>query len=206
MKLMEKYDFVILGAGVAGLSFAKKVAENGKSVLLLEKEDVVGGLARSLHHKGFYLDFCAHRFHTGNPELLKEVLALPGLKMYKHEKKSRIYMFGRYLKYPFEIQNLLRAMPLHQSLLGGISFFANNITRKFRKKNVKSYKDWFIHFYGKPLYNVMCLPYTSKIWGTDPANISADWADQRFQGDSGWKLAKRIINRQAKFTAQASTA
>jgi len=35
---MQKYDFVVLGAGLAGLAFAKRVSENGSSVLLLEKE------------------------------------------------------------------------------------------------------------------------------------------------------------------------
>ena len=33
------------------------------------------------------MDFCAHRFHTGNQNLLNEVLALDGLEMRKHMKK-----------------------------------------------------------------------------------------------------------------------
>ncbi len=193
---MEQFDFVVLGGGISGLGFAKRVSEHGFSVLILEKEDIVGGLSRSLNHNGFYLDFCAHRFHTNNKELLKEVLSLPDLKMEKHIKKSRIYMFGKWLKYPFEIQNLLRAMPIHQSFLSGISFATNQITKKFRKtKDNQSYKDWFIHIYGKRLYDVMCYPYTSKIWHHDPGEISADWADQRFQGENMIKLVKRIIKK-----------
>ena len=104
---MEHYDYVVLGGGVSGLGFAKRMSENGKTVLVLEKEDIVGGLSRSIEHNGFYLDFCAHRFHTNNKELLDEVLSLPGLTMERHIKKSRIYMFNKWLKYPFEIQQLL---------------------------------------------------------------------------------------------------
>ncbi|MCU0848349.1 MAG: FAD-dependent oxidoreductase [Spirochaetes bacterium] len=192
---MEKYDFIVLGAGLAGLSFAKRMTENGYSVLLLEKEGQVGGISRTIRKNGFYLDFCAHRFHSNNKDLLNEVLSLPGLKMYKHIKKSRIYMFNKYLKYPFEIQNLLRAMPVTKSFLSGISFGLNLVTKVFRKKRIRSYKDWFIHFYGKRLYDVMCYPYTSKIWRTDPADIAADWADQRFQGENMAKLLKRIIKK-----------
>jgi protoporphyrinogen oxidase len=192
---MRSFEFVVLGGGVSGLGFAKRMSEHGHSVLVLEKEAVVGGLSRSLHHNGFYLDFCAHRFHTNNRELLSEVLGLPGLKMYRHVKKSRIYMFGKYLKYPFELQNLLRAMRLRDSLLCGLSFGWNVLAKPFRKPTLVSYRDWFVHIYGRRLYEIMCRPYTSKIWHTDPANISADWADQRFQGENLKKLLKRIAKK-----------
>jgi protoporphyrinogen oxidase len=189
---MRSFEFVVLGGGVSGLGFAKRMSEHGHSVLVLEKEAVVGGLSRSLNHNGFYLDFCAHRFHTNNRELLNEVLGLPGLKMYRHVKKSRIYMFGKYLKYPFELQNLLRAMRLRDSVRCGLSFGWNLLAKPFRKPTLVSYRDWFVHLYGRRLYEIMCRPYTSKIWHTDPANISADWADQRFQGENLKKLLKRI--------------
>jgi protoporphyrinogen oxidase len=41
----------------------------------------------------------------------------------------------------------------------------------------------------------MCRPYTSKIWHVDPVNISADWADQRFQGENLKRLLKRIVKK-----------
>lgn len=184
-----------MGGGVSGLSFAKKISEQGCSVLILEKEKEIGGLSRTIHHNGFRLDFCAHRFHTKNSPLLTEILSLPGLKMPKYLKKSRIYMFNKYLRYPFELQNLLRAMPLHLSFLSALSFAANLIRKRLRNKEIRSYKDWFVHFYGKRLYLTMCEPYTSKIWKTDPARISADWADQKFQAESTRKLIKRVIKK-----------
>lgn len=192
----EHFDYIVLGGGVSGLGFAKRMSDHGKSVLVLEKEDIVGGLSRSIHYKDFYLDFCAHRFHTNNKELLEEVLSLPGLTMEKHIKKSRIYMFNRWLKYPFEIQQLLAAMPITQSIPSGFSFLWNQVAKRFKKTNeLQSYKDWFIHIYGEQLYNVMCYPYTSKIWHHDPGEISADWADQRFQGENLKKLLLRTIKK-----------
>ncbi len=193
---MRTFDFVVLGGGISGLGFAKRMSDNGASVLVLEKEDIVGGLSRSIHYKGHYLDYSAHRFHTKNQVLLDEIMKLPGLEMHQHIKKSRIYMFGRYLKYPFEIQNLLRAMPLKQSFLSGLSFVGNMIRKQFRKTtDLRSYKDWFVYIYGERLYEVMCNPYTSKIWQHDPAEISADWADQRFQGEDMAKLVRRILKK-----------
>ncbi len=192
----DTYDYVVLGGGVSGLGFAKRVSERGKSVLVLEKEAIVGGLSRSINHHGFYLDFCAHRFHTKNKALLDEMLSLPGLKMERHIKKSRIYIFGKWLKYPFEIQNLLRAMPVSQSIPSAFSFAWNTVKKTFSKKGaLRSYKEWFVYIYGERLYQVMCYPYTSKIWHHDPADISADWADQRFQGENLAKLLKRILKK-----------
>jgi protoporphyrinogen oxidase len=39
----------------------------------------------------------------------------------------------------------------------------------------------------------MCEPYTSKIWKIDPSKISADWAEQRFQGIRLIELMKTIL-------------
>jgi len=39
---MEKFDAVIVGAGPGGLKCAEILAKNGKSVLVLEKNDTIG--------------------------------------------------------------------------------------------------------------------------------------------------------------------
>ena len=196
----KKYDFIVLGAGLAGLSFAKRISENGYSVLLLEKETEVGGLSRTINHDGFYLDFCAHRFHTNNKALLNEILELDGFSMKKQMKKSRIYMFDKYLKYPFQLQNLLRAMPFTKCISCSFSFAINLIKKSFQDKSkIRSYKDWFVYFYGRSLYEVMCRPYTSKVWRTDPSLISADWAEERFQGEKIIYLIKRVFTKLLTF-------
>lgn len=195
---LKKYDAVVLGAGVAGLAFAWKFAKAGKKVLVLEKESTIGGLAKSLILKRHYIvDYCAHRFHTANKDLLDTVLSLKYLKMHKVKKKTRIYMFGKYLWYPFELPNLLRAMPKTQAIACSLDFFVNSIKQKIINKQILTYKDWFTTIYGSKLYDVMCEPYTSKIWKMDPSHISADWADQRFGGPNLvkllWKSIKKLI-------------
>lgn len=193
---IKTYDEVILGAGVAGLAYAWKCAKAGKRVLVLEKEHQIGGLAKSLVLKKHYIvDYCAHRFHSANKELLDTVLSLKYLKMYKIQKKTRIYMFGKYLWYPFELPNLLRAMPIHQACLCSIDFVLNAVRQRFQKADVKTYKDWFISIYGLQLYKVMCEPYTTKIWKMDPSMISQDWADQRFGGPNLIALLEKSIKK-----------
>jgi protoporphyrinogen oxidase len=45
----------------------------------------------------------------------------------------------------------------------------------------------------------MCEPYTTKIWKGNPALLSADWADQRFQGVNLSKLVKRVFYKLIQF-------
>ena len=43
MKLEKQYDFIIVGSGIGGLSSAVVLAKNGYSVLVLEKNNQIGG-------------------------------------------------------------------------------------------------------------------------------------------------------------------
>lgn len=192
---MKQYDYVVLGAGVAGLAFAWYMGARGKTVLVLEKEATAGGLARTLDVNGFRMDFCGHRFHTNNPNLLHTVLNLPGLTMRKIKKKTRIYMFGKYLTYPFELPELLLAMPKIEAVTCVIDFCMNYVKQKISPIDTVTYKDWFIKLYGKKLYAVMCEPYTSKIWGMDPGLLSPDWGDQRFGRPNLIKLMQKSITK-----------
>jgi hypothetical protein len=53
---MSALDAIIIGAGISGLNAAKELYENGKSVLVLEKEDSIGGRIRTDALDGFQLD------------------------------------------------------------------------------------------------------------------------------------------------------
>ena len=125
----EEFDFIVIGAGVAGLSFAYEISKHGKTVIILEKDKQTGGLSKTLTYKGFRFDYCAHRFHTANDKLLDEVKHIVGPTFTKHIKKSRIFLFNKYLKYPFELQNLLRAMSPVQAIHSVFSFGFNYIYR-----------------------------------------------------------------------------
>src|SRR3989344_5363418 len=191
----RNYDFIVLGGGVAGLAVAYRLCKAGKSVLLLEKEKQIGGLAKTLNINGFLFDYCAHRFHSANPGVMQEMRDLMSPNFVQHRQKSRIYLFNKYLKYPFEMQNLLRAMPKIEALRCVFDFAMNMLTRLFKKREIRSYADWFEHFFGKRFYKFMCYPHTRKIWGMDPSQLSADWANQRFKGPDIPKLIRTIVKK-----------
>jgi phytoene dehydrogenase-like protein len=57
---VERYDYIIIGAGMGGLSAANFLARHNKKVLVLEKHDKPGGLVTSFTRKGVHFDLGIH--------------------------------------------------------------------------------------------------------------------------------------------------
>lgn len=80
----ERFDAVVVGSGPNGLSAAVTLAEAGRSVLVLEAADVIGGGTRSaeLTLPGFRHDVCAavHALGVSAPAMSLEQLGPHGLR------------------------------------------------------------------------------------------------------------------------------
>lgn len=57
---MERYDSIIIGGGLGGLTAGAKLAKEGKRVLLIESADEVGGCARTFTREGLTIEASLH--------------------------------------------------------------------------------------------------------------------------------------------------
>jgi len=64
---MTKYDVVVVGAGLAGLTAAAVLAQARKKVLLLEQASHAGGRARTQYEHGFHLNLGPHAWIPAGP-------------------------------------------------------------------------------------------------------------------------------------------
>ncbi|MCK4491454.1 MAG: FAD-dependent oxidoreductase, partial [Candidatus Altiarchaeales archaeon] len=87
---------VVLGGGLAGLSTGWVLSKNGIDVTVLEKEDSVGGLARSFKRNGYTYDLGGHRFFTKNNQLVDVIKDILGDNLLVMPRNSSIYMQGRF--------------------------------------------------------------------------------------------------------------
>jgi phytoene dehydrogenase-like protein len=73
---MKKYDVIVVGAGIAGLGAASLLSKKGHSVLLLEREEILGGRSTSFEFRGYLVDVGLHAIaslsSSGIGQLLKE--------------------------------------------------------------------------------------------------------------------------------------
>lgn len=72
---MDEFDVIIVGAGLAGLSCAYRLASRGQSVLVLEAHTYPGGRTSSFHDHGMNVESGLHRhigYYSALPRLLKE--------------------------------------------------------------------------------------------------------------------------------------
>jgi len=66
-----KYDVIVIGAGLGGLTAGAKLAKEGKKVLLLEQHDRPGGCATTFRRKDFTLEVGLHEMDGLQPGDLK---------------------------------------------------------------------------------------------------------------------------------------
>ena len=62
--LSAKPDVLIIGAGPAGLTAARQLDQAGINSVVVEKDDIVGGISRTVSHNGYHFDIGGHRFFT----------------------------------------------------------------------------------------------------------------------------------------------
>jgi protoporphyrinogen oxidase len=171
---------VIVGAGPAGLTAAYELCKEGVESVVLEKDDVVGGISRTVNYKGYLFDIGGHRFFTkvkAVDDMWREVLG--ERKFLRRSRLSRIYYNKRFFYYPIKAVNALWGLGLWNSTLTMASYLK---AQMFPSKNEKSFEDWVSNRFGKRLFNIFFKTYTEKVWGIPCSEISADWAAQRIKG------------------------
>lgn len=64
------FDYLVVGAGLYGSVFARQAKDNGKSVLVIDKRDHIGGNIYTEEIEGINVHkYGAHIFHTNNKEV-----------------------------------------------------------------------------------------------------------------------------------------
>lgn len=83
------YEYIIIGAGVTGLTLCKKFREAGISdILVLEADNRVGGLCKTEEIDGHKLDIGGgHFFHTKHPEVFEYIFSLLSEDKFRYYKR-----------------------------------------------------------------------------------------------------------------------
>ncbi len=114
---------VVIGAGPAGLTAAYQLVKAGRPVVVLEGDDVVGGISRTVEREGWRFDIGGHRFFTkvqAVEDLWHEIL--PDEDFLRRPRMSRIYYDGKFFDYPLRAMNALRNLGVIEATMCVLSY------------------------------------------------------------------------------------
>lgn len=183
---------IILGGGITGLTAGFKLAEAGYEIVVIEKEDQLGGQARTIKRGGYYLDLGAHKIFTVMEHAHKFLADLAGDDLLTRPKKGRIRYGDVYLPFPVGVKDMVRQLPFTKLAYLTMSLMKAKLANLFRKKDPKTYEDWFVINYGRGIYREFVQEATEKIWGV-ASNLSADLAKRRVTSPNLWELIKQTV-------------
>lgn len=179
---------IILGGGVAGLSAAFHLLKNGDfTVKILEKTKTLGGLAISVSRNGVVSDLGPHRIYSQFKEVDKLLDEIKENTFIKVRRKSRMFLNGKFIKYPPTILSLFTDFGLTKISKFGYSYFKDKIRNFFLHQEDASYEGWMRKSFGNSLYEEILLPYSTKVWKMNPQELSADIARIRLAGGKSIK-------------------
>ena len=158
MKFNASKPVIILGAGLAGLTAATVLRQNGVPVRLYEAGNKIAGLAQSFHDEnGFTYDFGAH-FITNR--LANAVGIAEKCRTVRHYAET-VWLEGKSYGYPF---GLLRVPRMTAS---GVAAQLN-----FSKGKAASAAEWFRQNYGQALADEVAIPLTEAWSGAKAEYLS----------------------------------
>ena len=170
---------VVIGAGPAGLTAGYLLAGLGRPVLVLEADEQVGGLAKTVVRDGYRFDLGGHRFFTKSAEVDALWHEMLGEELLLRPRLSRIYWNERFLDYPLSPRDVVRKLgPLELGRVLG-SYLAALARRRGGEETLEQ---WVSNRFGRRLFELFFRTYTEKVWGVPASEIRAEWAAQRIKG------------------------
>jgi len=166
---------VIIGAGITGCVIAHELTRRGYKVILVEKEDRIGGLAKTFQYGDFSFDIGPHRFFTHKQQIynfIKNILKDDYTIM---SRQSEVYFLGKYHSWPLR-PTVLFNLPLTTTLKSAWDLFMMSFNNE--KKEIDTFEDYVLINYGPSLYNIFFKDYTQKFLGLSPKEVHYEWAKE----------------------------
>jgi protoporphyrinogen oxidase len=149
----------ILGGGITGVALQHFLRHESE---VLEAEDQIGGLCRTMWKDGFGYDLGGHILFTKNQAIDRLVEDLLRDNLNYCRRANKIWYKGRYVKYPFE--NDLAALGREEAAECLIDYLRHDYPPP--RTNLK---EWAYYTFGQAIAEKYFIPYNEKIW-----NIRAD--------------------------------
>lgn len=164
------FDYMIVGAGLAGGVLAERLANAGKMVLLVDKRNHIGGNTYDFYNTDGVLvhKYGPHIFHTNSKEVFNYLGQFTEWRPYEHRVLASVD--GMLVPIPINLNTINQLYGLHLSSSEVDAFLESKAEKKQR---ILTSEDVVVNKVGRELYEKFFRGYTIKQWNLDPSELDA---------------------------------
>ena len=168
---IKNYDYLIVGAGPYGATFAHEAAKNGKRSLIIEKRNHIGGNMYTHQKHGINVhEYGAHIFHTDNKKVWDYVNQFTEFNGYINQVVANFN--GELYNLPFNMNTFYQ--------MWGVKTPAEAMAKiEEQRKNAEingepqNLEEQAISLIGTDIYEKLIKGYTEKQWGRKATELPA---------------------------------
>lgn len=167
------YDFLIVGAGLAGCVAAERLATKGCRVLLVEKRNHIGGNVYDYYNEAGILvhAYGPHIFHTNLKHVWDYLSHFTEWRHYQH----RVLAFVDGMKVPFPVNlDTINMLFGHSMAVEQLKNYYEQLQKAACIDAIRNARDMAISRVGEELYEKFFKNYTKKQWDLWPEELAPD--------------------------------
>jgi UDP-galactopyranose mutase len=165
------FDYMIVGAGLAGAVMAERLAnKDGKKVLIVDKRNHIGGNTYDYFDKDGILvhKYGPHIFHTNCKDVFDYLGNFTEWRPYEHRVLASVD--GMLVPIPINL-NTINSLYGLQLCTSEVDAFLQSKAEK--RNRIVTSEDVVVNKVGRELYEKFFKGYTQKQWALDPSELDA---------------------------------
>ena len=167
MNLHKKYDYLIVGCGLFGATFARLATDAGKSCLIIDKRNHIAGNCYTEKIEGINVHkYGAHIFHTSNETVWNFVNRFADFNNYINSPKA--YSNGKLYSLPFNMNTFYELWGTKTPDEAKKIIESQRYTGK-----VTNLEEQALSLVGRDIYETLIKGYTEKQWGRSAVELPA---------------------------------
>ena len=167
---MKQYDYIIVGAGLFGATFAYLAKQAGRHCLVIDKRPHIGGNAYCEDVDGIHVHkYGAHIFHTKNKEVWEFVNSLATFNRYTNSPIANYK--GRLYNLPFNMNTFYQIWGVRTPQEAKAKIDEQRQEMAGRKP--QNLEEQAISLVGRDIYEILIKHYTEKQWGRKCTELPA---------------------------------
>lgn len=174
---MKHYDYLIVGAGLFGATFAYRARKAGKRCLVIDKRPQVGGNLYCEEVEGIHVHkYGAHIFHTSNKEVWEFVNSIVEFNRYTNSPVANYQ--GKLYNLPFNMNTFYQMWGVTtpeeaQAKLDEQRREALEAMQRAGVDTPRNLEEQAIALIGRDIYERLIKGYTEKQWGRKCTDLPA---------------------------------